>query len=296
MILPKSSDLLTEAVCRTSHIRLVFVDTTDSARTLEQRHLCGPTAGLVLAETLAGAALLTADLSEPEEAISLRMDVDGPIKGVLAEGSADGGLRGYTHVKILNEFDERDEVESVEALGTQGRAQIIRSAPGRVINQATVDTRPPSVADMLNQYFNLSLQTPTSVSVCAVSYDSYLGMARGVMAQCMPDGDWAAYQRIQRLFADGTIAENLEGAPGLSSLMDLFALPAPVIHEPRKLHFACRCSQARAEHILTSLSLPELQEMRSHNKPQQIFCHMCGEGYPIPIEALNRLIAAKAAE
>lgn len=295
MILPTSSDLLTEAICRQTHIRVRYVDTTDSARVLEQRHLCGPTAGLVLAETLAGTALLSADLSAPEETISLRLDVDGPVKGVLAEASADGSLRGYTQVKILNDFDEREEVESIEALGERGRAQIIRSLPGKLVSQASVESSPPCVADLLSQYFNLSLQTPTSLSVCAVSYDGYLGLARGVMAQCMPDGDWSRYQQIQRLFADGTMGENLEGAPSLCALADLFDLPELEVQVPRKLFFGCRCSAERAESTLSTLSLDDLLEMRSSDKPQQIYCHMCGEGYPVLLETLNRTIAARAA-
>ena len=55
MIMAKPSDLMTLAYSPRARIQFVQVDVADAARGLEQSHLCGPTACLALAETLAGA-------------------------------------------------------------------------------------------------------------------------------------------------------------------------------------------------------------------------------------------------
>ena len=98
MIMAKPSDAMSIGYSPGTRIQLVLVDVAEAARALEQCHLNGPTASLVLAEALAGVALLGADLTRPEETVTLRMRVSGPVQGVLVEAAQDGGLRGYTNV------------------------------------------------------------------------------------------------------------------------------------------------------------------------------------------------------
>lgn len=102
MIMSKTADSRVTAYSPSAKISLVFVEVTDSARELERSHLCGPTAGLIQAEALAAVALLGAELSQPEETVTLRMRVSGPVGGLLVEAGADGSLRGYTQVKVMN--------------------------------------------------------------------------------------------------------------------------------------------------------------------------------------------------
>ena len=98
MIMSKVADSLMSAFSPGSKIRVVLAEATDSARELERSHLCGPTAGLIQAEALAGVALLSSELTQPDETVTLRLKVSGPVGGVLVEASADGGLRGYTQI------------------------------------------------------------------------------------------------------------------------------------------------------------------------------------------------------
>ena len=47
-------------------ISLTYVDVTEAAKKLEQKHLSGPTAGRFLAEALASVAVLSADLGDKD--------------------------------------------------------------------------------------------------------------------------------------------------------------------------------------------------------------------------------------
>ncbi len=109
--MPKSSDLLQFGGSVRQGILWRHADVTDSARALAQAHLCGPTAALVLGEALAGVALLSHELTQPEEAIALHLRVKGPIRGVTVEATRDGALRGYPRIKILNDLDGNHPTE-----------------------------------------------------------------------------------------------------------------------------------------------------------------------------------------
>ncbi len=109
MIMAKTADSRAAAFSPAAKIRLVLVEVTDSARELERSHLCGPTAGMIQAEALAGVALLGSELAAVAETVTMRLKVSGPVGGVLVEAGADGSLRGYTNVKVMNDLDAREE-------------------------------------------------------------------------------------------------------------------------------------------------------------------------------------------
>jgi len=293
MIMARPSDLMLRAYSPSTRIQLIHVDVVDSARTLEQGHLCGPTASLALAETLAGVALLSAELTRPQETVTLRMRVSGPVRGVLVEASQDGGLRGYTNVKVMNELDCREELDSSEAFGEQGEVQIIRSLPGRILSHATLQTQPASVRLAIEQYYTQSLQRRALAQIVAIAYGGTLDCARGLLAFAMPDTDAAVFDRLAGVFGDDVLADELEACGSLSDLGETLGFQDLQYEPPRSLSFACRCSPSRVESMLEALSLSELAAMVAQDKPASVFCHMCGKGYEVKVSALQEMLARR---
>lgn len=296
MIMSTSSDALTRAFSESAGIRVAYVDVTDTARTLEQRHLCGPAAGRVMAESLSAVALVGVDVSRADETVSFRMRCEGPVEGVLVELTAAGDLRGYTHRKVINELDDRDELQLLDVVGSHGSAQVIRSLPGRIISQATLEVVPPTARQALEQYFNVSMQTPTRVATYAETDDGYLSLARGLTVECMPDGDWEKYRELQALFEDGSVVARLAVAPSLERMQSLLALPGLRIDEPQNLQFGCRCGQARVEEMVAGLGASELADMAALNKDQSIVCHMCGDTYTVKLERIRQFLDQSTAK
>lgn len=295
MLMPKSSDLLHTGLCEASRLRVIHADVTDSARQLAQGHLAGPAASLVLAETLAGVAVLSAELHRPQETLSMRLSVSGPVEGVLVEAAADGALRGYTHVKVLNDIDGRDDIDTLDAMGDRADVQIFRSVPGRILDHASLTVRPASVQAAVEAYFRQSRQRRSLMLLSALCYEGYIDMARAWVIEAMPDSDAAELDRLQQRFDDGSAMEALESAPTVAAFADELGINDLRIDPPRMLRFACRCSLARAEATLAALPAAELQEMVRQQKPAEIHCHMCGRGFTVPLRRLRELLADRSA-
>lgn len=293
MILPKSSDLLTTGFCPTSKLRLAFTEVTDSARALEQSHLCGPTAALALAEALAGISLLIVDLEAAEETISLRMQMPGPLQGLLVEAAADGSLRGYTNVKVINASDGQEEIDLNMAMGDRAEVQIMRSVPGKLLGHASFSILPASARTAVEEYYIHSLQRPAAVQVTALAYDSYIDLARGVVVECMPDGDQEAFARLVNLVSDGTALETLETCLSAQEWCETMGLSEMRLDTPRPLAFRCRCTRERVEDAVRALSVAELSEMLREDRAAQVYCHMCGKGYEVPPKRLTALVEEK---
>jgi molecular chaperone Hsp33 len=293
MIMPKSSDLLHLGACPAHGLRWVHADVCDSARLLGQNHLCGPAAGLVLAEALGGVALLSGELTEPDETVSLRLQVSGPVEGVLVEAARDGALRGYPHIKVLDDLDDLDDVLSGMALGERGQARIVRSRPGRLLSQAVIELRPATVPSAVERYFAESLQRVAFVVHSALTYDGFIDLARALLIECLPGGDRAEFERLRHRADDGSLREALESAPGIGALCEELGLRDARVEPPRPLRFACRCTMARAAATLAALPLAELEEMAAAGRPADLHCHMCGKHYAVSPAQLAHALAAR---
>ena len=293
MIMSKVADSLVTAFSPSARLNVVYAEVTDSARELERSHLCGPTAGLIQAEALAGVALLGSELSQPGETVSLRLKVSGPIGGVLVEAAADGGLRGYTQVKVMNDLDACEELDASAALGEFAEVQVVRSVSGKVLASGATDVSPASVIRGIEQYFRNSLQRHVLVQISALAYGGFIDGARGLLIECLPDCNRERFSRLARFAEDGTVLECLEAAASLATICETVGLTDCVFQAPRPLRFACRCSPERVEGMLAAMSSEDLKAMISENRPAQVFCHMCGKGYQVGTDRLLAMIQAR---
>jgi molecular chaperone Hsp33 len=293
MIMSKTADSLMSAFSPQAKINLILAEVTDSARELERSHLCGPTAGLIQAEALAGVALLGAELSRPDEAVSLRLRVSGPVGGLLVEAASDGGLRGYTQVKVMNDLDACEELDASSALGDWAEVQVVRSMPGKILASGATEVSPASVTRGLEQYYRQSLQRQVRIQVSALAYGGFIDGARGLMVECLPDGSREAYAQVTRLVEDGTVMECLEAAASLASICATLGLSDCVPQAPKPLRFACRCTPARVEAALAAMPADELRALAAEGRPAQIHCHMCGKGYQVDEARIRALLEAR---
>ncbi len=265
-------------------IAVVAVDCTQAAVQLARGHLAGPTAATYLAEALAGVALLGAETSQEEETVTLRLDCPGPLEGFLVEATAAGTLRGYTKKKILNDFDGLGAPKDTAVLGETGTFEILRSIPGSILSSGVVATawRKHAIAHGLDAYFDQSLQRRVRTAVAAAAGDDGVPLfARGLLVECAPDGDAAAFDQVAELFRTGAAAKALAtGAAAPRTLAKKLALAQADVRRTTPLAFACRCSAERASAMLAAV--PESE--RAALPPRlDVTCHMCGRTWTVSV-------------
>ena len=279
-------DELIEILDPASKIAVLCVDCTIAAGQLARGHLSGPTAARYLAQALAGVALLGAETSQKEETVTFRLDCPGPLEGFLVECTAAGTLRGYTKKKILNDFDGMGTPKDVKVLGETGTFEIIRSVPGMILSSGTVATAwtKDAVAAGLDAFFDQSLQRRVRTAVAAAANDDGVPVyARGLLAECAPDGDATVFEQVAEVFASGAAAKALAvGAAAPRTLLKKLGLPHAEIRKTSPLSYACRCSAERAAAMLAAIPPDE----RATLPPTlDITCHMCGRTWTISTQS-----------
>ena len=276
-----------EALDPATKIAVVMVDCAAAAGQLARGHLSGPTASVYLAEALAGAALLGAETSQDGETVTFRLDApSSPLGGFLVEATAEGTLRGYTKRKILGDFDGMGEPKDSEVLGSSGTFEVIRSVPGAVLSSGSVAVKFAGkggyAAQGLDAYFAQSLQRRVVTALAgAAGDDGVPTVARGLMAECPPDGDVAVFAGVAEMFPSGAAMKAISGASfSPRTVLKKLGLPQAEMRRTMPISFACRCSAERARDIISAMP-PE--DRKSLPPSVDVTCHMCGRTWTVAI-------------
>jgi molecular chaperone Hsp33 len=265
------------------------VDVTDTAGVLARRHRCGPAATEILSLALSAVALLSSDLENEQECISAQWKLDGPIHGILVEGSQEGLLRGYTNQKTLDGFDDQEPVDRRAVLGTGGELAVVQSVPGNLIYSARLAATPADIEKNLARFYNQSRQTPTAVALRVDRYGQEVRRASGVIAQKLPDGDTAAFVDVLERFNSGEAHRTLGVDGGLAQIMRSLGIEDGLVVADRHLEFGCRCSREKIRNVVASLPRTDLDAMIAEDTVQTVTCHFCGEVYSLDREEIEEL-------
>ena len=231
-----------------SKVAVTIVDAQSAAETLIANHLSGPAAGYFLSEGLAAVALLGAEMSEPEECVSLQLKCKGPLGGMNVECTSGGTLRGYTEKKILDDFDDLEKFDQKKIMGEK-QIQVTRTVPGRIISQG--------IATNLTGYLNQSLQRNAVIKL-----EGY----RGILVEALPDSEIKDLApRLREIKSLNVASRNI--------LKKLGFMKAE-LKKSTELKFACRCSKERAKEMAAALG---------EKGKLDIVCHMCGKLYTVVI-------------
>lgn len=230
----------------------------------------------MLGETMALAACLAGSLKY-EGVFTLQTKGDGPIGVLMADVTTDGAVRAYAT------FDEA-RVQSVPASAVAERS-VPRLLGGGYIAftvdqgantdryQGIVELSGQTLSDCTHAYFQQSEQLGAGVKIAAARVDGGW-RAGGIMVQRMPysrdlpgQPSEDEYEELWRtavvLMSSATSRELVaEDVTPDRLLYRLFHEEGVRAYEASSISDTCRCSSARVERVLSSLSAEDLEELK----------------------------------
>lgn len=275
-------------------LSVVYVDASETAKELEKRHLSGPASSMALGQALLAVSLISIRLKGEKERLSFQLKVDGPIGGVLVEAGANGELRGYTEVKLLDSIDGDEDLDIKDIMGNQGTLSVMHSSDSKVIYSGQINVSPADIRTVTARYFNQSEQIPTGLELYSDMIDFRVNHIRGLMVQKMPGADTEKFVEVLEKLGSEELREGLKEGLDLDKISGLLGMDDLALLDTKPLKFACRCSQEKSVSIMGTLKAIELQEIIKSNEPQKITCHFCGETYTIQPEELHSILLGKA--
>jgi molecular chaperone Hsp33 len=281
-------------------VRGAILEGTPFVREMQSRHAIGTMETLILGQALMVTALMASSFKGHDE-ISLRVDCSGPIKGLIAEATATGEVRGYLKqvpIPQTTPVDSPDAINHLDPLWGEGLLTITRYLEeGRQPFSSSTALQSGNIAAEIAYYYRVSEQLPTAIHV-AVFFDNHgeVAGAGGLLLQAMPGADEKVFatleQKAQTLPSLGkALAQGSKVQPWLR---EQFAPLAPDMLETHPVHYRCRCNSTRMRLLLLQMPLADLEDMRDNGPfPITLTCHFCNQHYHFDQQALTDICREK---
>jgi molecular chaperone Hsp33 len=287
-------DTLIHGLAADGTIRCMAAVTTDIVREATRRHKTSPIVSVAFGRTLTGTILFGSSLKEFDR-LTIKIEGDGEIEGIVAEATANGTVRGYVKNPNAMALDVKTVVGNgmFYVMRESGFDMGMYQEPYR----GSVPLISGEIGEDFAYYFAKSEQIPSAVllGVKLQAEEPFVLSAGGVMLQIMPN----ANQDIITMIED-----TISYAPGVSELIKSGATPAELLEnilgiipfeilEEKPISFACTCSTERAISIIGMLDKNELIDMLETDNGAAMDCHFCNENYFIDAAGLKSIIGDK---
>lgn len=288
-------DYLVKAYAFGGLVRIYGARTTNLVEEARKIHDTWPAATAAFGRVLT-ASLIMGAMYKGDIGLSIRIDGNGPIGGIVTTTNANGEVRGYVGHPHVHMSTANDKLAVGAVVGTDGFLIVTKDLKIRDIFSSTSALQTGEIGDDFAYYFVVSEQIPSSVGLgVLVNDDNSVLAAGGFILQLLP-GATTRTDIIDR------IEKNIKALRPVSELIRQGFTPEMIIQEITKgdheivetmdVRYACDCVKDRFARGLMSLGKLELEEMIAEGKTIETVCHFCNKAYHFTVEDLRELWTA----
>jgi len=286
------NDYLAKAYAFGGTVRLYAADTTQTVYEAQKIHDLWPTSAVALGRLLTGSVIMGAMYQEGQE-LTIRIESDGPIKGMVATTNSKGDVRGYAGNPHVFMQHDTQALTTKEAIG-DGNLHVTKDLKVRDIFTGSVRLKTGEIAEDLAYYFTASEQIPSAVSLgVIIDKDNAVLQAGGFILQRMPGCKEETIALIeQRLESLPAVSDMLEQGMTPENIIERIAEDDHEILHTMPLGYDCDCNREKFERGLISLGRSKLEELLEKDEHIETVCHFCKTKYQFNKNDIKALIKA----
>ena len=295
------SDYIIRGTAASGQVRFFAATTRELVEEARRIHGLSRVCTAALGRLLTGGAMMGAMCKNDTDVLTLQIQCDGPIGGLVVTADARANVKGYAIRPTVEIPPKKDNKEKLDVGGVveNGVLHVIKDIGLKEPYVGQSNLVSGEIAEDLTTYFAVSEQIPTAVCLgVLVDRDDSVKQAGGFIIQMLPDSDkgvdmdaladmlelrLAAFASITSLMEDGMVPETMMEA--------LFQDYDVVIHDKLETKYACNCSKERVEGAIASIGRKDIQEMIEEGKPIEVKCHFCNKNYLFDVEDLKQILS-----
>lgn len=288
-------DYLVKAIDATKNFRAIAIRTTNLVEEAHERHDTWSASSAALGRTLTGTILLAAAELTDDEELTVRIQGDGPVGGIVATGKADYTVKGYlgnAHVALPT--TKAGKIDVGQAVG-KGQLSVTKDLGLKEPFTGQSALISGEIAEDLTYYLAKSEQIPSSVGLAVfVNPNESIGAAGGFILQAMPgateaqiatvEGRIKNLEQLSQQFLAGVTPEEL--------VQKILGEDAKIL-ETSPVAFACDCGKEKFGKIIATLARKDLVDMINEDHGAEANCKFCGNHYKFSEDDLQAMLAAK---
>ena len=287
------NDYMIRATAADGQIRAFAATTKEMVETAKNAHNTSPIATAALGRLMTAAAMMGSDLKGEGELLTLRIEGDGPIGGLLVTADGKGDVKGYAfNPDVMLPPNAQGKLDVGGSLGL-GVLSVIKDIGLKEPYVGQTQLITGEIAEDLTYYFATSEQVPSSVALgVLMNKDNTVRQAGGFIIQLLPG---ASDEIIDRLEA------KLSGISSITSLLDAGKTPEEILTDilgefgleilkKMPVQFHCDCEHSRVEKAIISIGRKEIQDMIDEGKEIEVNCQFCNKHYKFSVDELGEML------
>jgi len=288
------SDFIFTALAAQGMLRVIGAETTDLVNEASRIHKTSPVATAALGRTLTGAVLLSKQLKNEQDSLTIQFKGKGPIGGVVAVSGADAYVRGYVENPFVDlPLNDKGKLDVGGAIG-KGFLSIIKDMGLKEPYMGTIPLVSGEIAEDLAYYLAYSEQIPSVVSLgVLVGVDKegndlilneddekspfVVKASGGYILQLMPGADSNFIDELERrVAAMPPVTWMLSDGVGMIEMIEMllkgYDMTKPEIHP---CGYRCNCSREKVKSILVGLGKKEILDIINEQSSASVSCRFC---------------------
>jgi molecular chaperone Hsp33 len=283
---------LLKAVDNNQQVRIMIANTTGVVEEAHQRHNTSATASAALGRVLTAALMMGTDMKGSQDIITVRINGNGISGPIVVTADSCGNGRGFISNPGADLEPRYPGILAVgELVGKEGYLEVIKDLGLKQPFVGRVPLVSGEIAEDFTQYFMLSEQVPSLVSLgVLVAPDLSIMASGGLIVQALPGAEDTLLENIENnIIALGPIS-NVMNAYTLEDALE--AVMAGIDHRilgEVQLAFKCKCSRDRLAAIISGLSDDDIKETFEKEGKLEAVCNFCQERYEFTLEEIQAL-------
>lgn len=291
----RKNDYIIRATAADGMIRAFAATTKETVETARRLHGLSPVASAALGRLLTAALMMGSDMKSASDLLTIRINCDGPIGGLLVTSDNAGHAKGYVgNPSVMLPPNDKGKLDVGGALNL-GVLSVIKDIGLKepYVGQTILVTG--EIAEDITYYFATSEQVPSTVALgVLMNKDNTVKRAGGFIIQLMPGADDEIVDRLEKRISEissitSMLDEGMTPEDILKFVLGDFGLS---INDSMNCSFKCDCSRERVSKALISIGREELTKMINEGKDVEMQCHFCSKKYSFSPEDISEMLKA----
>lgn len=294
----RSTDYLVKAISKDGQFRAYAVNATQLVQHAHKVHDTWNTASAAFGRSLIGTLLLATSGLDKTQAMTVKIQGNGPVGAIVCDGTADGVVKGYLqnpHVSLPENAQGKLDVSG--AVGKQGTLTVTKMSPDdKEPYSGEVKLASGELGDDFTYYLAQSEQIPSAVGLSVfVNEKDDVTAAGGFLIQVLPGASDDNITRVESSLKKLPLVSQLlrDGRTPEQILTKIFGEDQLKFLETMPVSYRCDCSKERFARAIEGLPTSQLETLINEDHHAEAVCRFCKKKYEFTEEELKKLLDQK---